>query len=405
MENIQLIVPTTTFPRTKGDYWANFLLTLFKEVKKKGEIDIKIIAPHFYKGKIKEVIGGINIERYQYFMPSKFEKIAYGDGIAVNLKKNPLLNLQLPFFLFTYFCKLIKEYKNSDIIHAQLAPSGLLSIYVRKLFREKKPIITSFYGRDVPQCKKYKKIYKKLFEEGNLFLVLSKEMKKEVENLGCNPDKIVILLLGINIDEFLVKREFDKDVIEFLFVGRIIEKKGLTWGIKAFNECFKKNKNIRLTVLGNGLLLNKIKKQVEDLNLSNAVSFVDNSKANDPRKVTKEYFKKADIFLLPSVEASDGDKEGTPVVLMEAQAAGLPCITTDHAGIPEMIINEKTGFISEEKDFIAMSKNMLKLIENRDLLKQMSYNAKKFANKNYDLKKQSKKLFNFYKGELKNERI
>src|SRR3989338_498286 len=132
-EKNSVLIVTTTFPRYENDFWANFLLNLF--------INVKVIAPHFPNGKKTDVLDNVKIERFKYFF-NNLETLAYGDGIAINIQKKKSLLFLVPFFFVSFLIKIIKEYRKSDIIHAQLAPAGLVSVIAGKFFRVKKPILT-----------------------------------------------------------------------------------------------------------------------------------------------------------------------------------------------------------------------------------------------------------------------
>ena len=220
-------------------------------------------------------------------------------------------------------------------------------------------------------------------------------MKNSLIKIGCKKEKIVIFPLGVNIEEFKVKRIYGNE-IKFLIIGRFIEKKGIEYGIFAFNECYKKYKHISMRIIGTGGLINKYNELLKELKLENVIKIEDSSKFNKPRVESIMAYKECDVFVLSSITASNGDKEGTPVVLMEAQAAGMPCISTFHSDIPNVVLNGKTGFLSKEKDYLDMSKNMMKLIEDKDLMIKMSKAAEMFIEENYNLKKQSKKLETYY---------
>ena len=382
-EKNSVLIVTTTFPRYENDFWANFLLNLVKNLS----INVKVIAPHFPNGKKTDVLDNVKIERFKYFF-NNLETLAYGDGIAINIQKKKSLLFLVPFFFVSFLIKIIKEYRKSDIIHAQLAPAGLVSVIAGKFFRVKKPILTSFYGNDVVHCEKNKLLYNCLFKGGKLFFVLGEDMKNSLIKIGCKKEKIVIFPLGVNIEEFKVKRIYGNE-IKFLIIGRFIEKKGIEYGIFAFNECYKKYKHISMRIIGTGGLINKYNELLKELKLENVIKIEDSSKFNKPRVESIMAYKECDVFVLSSITASNGDKEGTPVVLMEAQAAGMPCISTFHSDIPNVVLNGKTGFLSKEKDYLDMSKNMMKLIEDKDLMIKMSKAAEMFIEENYNLKKQN----------------
>ncbi|MBU2637750.1 MAG: glycosyltransferase [Nanoarchaeota archaeon] len=395
MAHINVLVPTTTFPRFAGDYWANFLEEIFKHFSK-DDIRIKVLCPHFKGAQTTEILdSSIKIKRFRYFWPETLERVSYGDGVAINIRKNPFILLLFPFFGLFFLLNILKEYKKCDLIHAQLGPSGLISIIAMAFVATKKPIITSFYGRDVSNSILIRLLYKPLFRYGSIFLVLSEEMKQTLKSWGCDENKIKIFPIWIDTKRFENRNKKEKDKTKLVFVGRFIEKKGLIWGIRAFNECYKKDNKLRLVLVGDGPEKDNIKKELKLLGIKHAVTIINNTCCNKPRDITVKMLKKSDIFVLPSITSSDRDKEGTPIVLIEAQAAGLPCISTKHAGIPEIVIDKRTGLLSNEKDYKAMAENILCLIRNKKMYKSMKKEALRNAKK-YDVHERYKELRKLY---------
>ncbi|MBA7689291.1 GDP-mannose-dependent alpha-(1-6)-phosphatidylinositol monomannoside mannosyltransferase [subsurface metagenome] len=107
-------------------------------------------------------------------------------------------------------------------------------------------------------------------------------------------------------------------------------------------------------------------------------------------------YQQAHIFVLPSVTASNGDQEGIPVVLMEAQAVGLPIISTYHSGIPEVIMDGKSGFLVPEKDVNALADRLDYLIEHPEIWSEMGRCGRNFVEEKYDIKKLNQQLVEIY---------
>ena len=103
------------------------------------------------------------------------------------------------------------------------------------------------------------------------------------------------------------------------------------------------------------------------------------------------------IFLLPSVTAINGDKEGIPNVLQEAQSMGMPVISTHHAGIPELILDGKSGFLVKERDVYSLSQRLTQLIENPTLWSAFGKTGRKYIEKKFNLQKQVELLEKIYK--------
>jgi colanic acid/amylovoran biosynthesis glycosyltransferase len=110
----------------------------------------------------------------------------------------------------------------------------------------------------------------------------------------------------------------------------------------------------------------------------------------------RKLFQEADIFVLTSVKATDGDMEGQGLVLQEAQAVGLPVLSTLHNGIPEGVIDGKSGFLVPERDVDALTERLQYLIEHPELWPEMGRCGRKFVEVKYDIKMLNSKLVRIY---------
>ena len=112
-------------------------------------------------------------------------------------------------------------------------------------------------------------------------------------------------------------------------------------------------------------------------------------------------YQKAHIFILPSVTASNGDREGQALVLQEAQATGLPVVSTLHNGIPEGVLDGKSGFLVPERDVNALAERLNYLIEHPELWPKMGFAGRKFVEEKYDIKKLTQQLVEIYQNLIK----
>ncbi|MBI4019247.1 MAG: glycosyltransferase [Candidatus Aenigmarchaeota archaeon] len=252
------------------------------------------------------------------------------------------------------------EHEGIKIIHSHFGMAGRAIVAIKK--KAAIPMITSFYGYDCygfPE--KSPNGYNELFKQGELFLALGNHMKDRLISLGCPPDKIKIHHLGVKNEKYIQRKK--KSRIFFLSVARFVEKKGLEYVIKAFLEV-RKNIHCELRIVGNGPLEKRLKTIAAGYP---DIKFIDNFSSLEPRTIVRNEMLSADVFVLPSIRASNGDMEGTPVTLMEASSLSLPCISTLHSDIPEIIDDGKTGFLVPEKDIEKLA----------DRMKELALDAKK----------------------------
>ncbi len=327
-----------------------------------------------------------------------------------NLDKFPfknirsLSNLNLFSYLFytanwlwlkkcKYFENMIKS-EGIEVLHAQYGREGLFSISLKE--KNGIPLITNFRGWDASTIPSQKPgIYDELFKKGDLFLARSNDMMNDLIKLGCPREKILVHHSAINIDKFKFnpRKPISKnEKIRILLIGRFVETKGIPYAIKAVARVRKKYKNILFTIIGDGELRPEIENLIKKLNLTNGVRLLGFLPHNE---VIKE-IQNSHIYISPSITDRKGEKEGTVNTFAEAQATGMPTLGTYHAGIAEVVLNGKTGFLTKEKDVDGLAKNLEYLIEHQDLWPIFGREGRKHVMKEFNIKIQTNKLEKIY---------
>lgn len=335
-------------------------------------------VPH---NKIKRLLRAI------YLITINFHKSPFKILSALNIFRfgRTALSLRLLYNLIPFLNK------KFDIIQCHFGSIGNIGAFLRQLGIEGK-LVTMFHGFDIREgIKKGGKIYRQLFNYGDCFLAISDYNYKKLVQFGANPDKIIFHPVGIEIDKFPFKwqeRNKISSPIVILTVARLVEEKGLKYSIMAIKEISKKNPDLALKyyVVGEGPLEESLKKLVKELELGDIVKFLDSM---NQLQVAKE-MSKAHIFLLPSIA------EALPVVLMEAQAAGLPVIATNVGSVAEVIVDGKAGFLVPERDVDALAKKLEYLIEHPELWSDMGRYGRKIIGKRYNVNKLNQQLVKIY---------
>ncbi|MGN6296272.1 MAG: glycosyltransferase [Ginsengibacter sp.] len=265
-----------------------------------------------------------------------------------------------------------------DIILAEYGPTAADSLPVIKYL--KIPLVVHFHGYDASQrdvIEQYGKKYKEVFDYAFKIIAVSKKMYEDLLSLGCPGEKLVINCYGPDDSFFQVEPEFNNQ--QFISVGRFVEKKAPLQTINAFKKVISKFPNAKLVMVGDGNLLETSKSTVEKLGLQNNITFP--GVLN--RKQVQQLFTNSVAFVQHSVVAENGDSEGTPVAILEAQAAGLPVISTYHAGIPDVVINNETGLLVEENDVEGMGNNMIRILKEKNLAEKLGNAGRKRVKENF----------------------
>lgn len=293
-----------------------------------------------------------------------------------------------------------KGYK-PKLIHAHFGQNGAASLALKNELGV--PLVTSFYGYDSGRlADKFKPIYSDLIEQGDLFLALSEDMKNDLLNMGFPNAKIVIHHLGVDVKSFGSKKHdlFTDEVTQLLTVANFDETKGIHIVIDAVAKLINtypeyKNK-IRYNIVGGGSFEPFVLDAIQKHGLEDIVAIINNIGKKNGREIVEEQMGKADIFLLCSYVTKEGGKEGTPVVLMEAQAAGLPCVATRHAGIPEVVIDKHTGILVDEKNADQIVDALFYMLKDKEATKLKAIHALEHINNNFNHAIQMDRLVNIY---------
>ena len=243
-------------------------------------------------------------------------------------------------------------------------------------------MIVNFHGYDASVTtilENHKEQYKELFDYAKHIVAVSKAMKEKLISLGANPEKITYTPCAPNNSFFDINPTFLEN--SFIAVGRFVDKKAPYYTILAFQKVLNKLPDAKLYFCGDGELYNTCRNLVNYFQLSNSIIFLGSVSA----KELKGLYEKVTAFVQHSVTAFNGNMEGTPVAILEASAAGLPVVSTNHAGIPDVILHEKTGLLVNEHDVDKMAEYMIYLLENKEFAKVLGAAGRKFVKSNFTM--------------------
>ncbi len=329
-----------------------------------------------YKGAFTD---GLNV----YKMPKK--------GIS-GFKNTTRLKLNSsPDFLYDVFKK-----EQPDIVHGHFGLDSYRLIPLIKKFNV--PFIVNFYGHDVirlPQEFGWTTRYKRLKKHLDCAIAGSEDMNRNLDKLGFDNAKIQTIKLAVNIDDIRFEQR-EKATPKIMMVGRLVEKKGFTYALKAVSMLREQMPDIKMNIFGDGELLDALKAEVKSLGIESHVHF---KGFTDNTGIINQLYKH-DMLIVPSVQAKDGDREGIPQTTVEGMATGIPAIASDHAGLPELVINEETGLQVPERDPTAIKEAIIRLVENPELVKKVSLNGRKIVEKEHNINTQVQKIEKLYKSLL-----
>ncbi len=202
-------------------------------------------------------------------------------------------------------------------------------------------------------------------------ITMSQISRTRLLELGLEPDKIHVIPYGVDVPDSPWKKS-ENEIIRCLAVGRMVSKKAPIIMLEAFRQAVQECPNLRLDYIGTGELLSAVRQFIQAFNLTDKVTL----HGGKPSEVVQQFMKEADIFLQHSMtDPETGNEEGLPVSILEAMASALPVVSTKHAGIPEAVLDGKTGFLVNEGDCLNMGHKILLLAQNADLRSKMGFTA------------------------------
>jgi glycosyltransferase involved in cell wall biosynthesis len=171
---------------------------------------------------------------------------------------------------------------------------------------------------------------------------------------------------GLNLTEF-GRADFSSTPALIIAVGRLIAKKGFANLIRACGLLAQREKSFRCEIIGEGPLENELRAQIEQLDLQNRLALC----GAKPQRDVRQRLAAANVFVLPSVVDTQGGMDNLPTVIMEAMATGLPVISTDLGGIPEMVVQNETGFLVQPGDAVTLAGAIEKVVDDGQLAQSL----------------------------------
>ncbi len=363
----KLLLFASTFPRWENDTEIpRFVLELGVELRR--YFEVYALAPHTPGAAQSENLEGIQVIRFPYF-PERKQSLAYGTGMMASLKSNPWAYLQVPSFLFCQWRALhrtVREHGIDIVNNHWMIPQGfiaslpprlpckqVLTIHAAGLFALRRLPLGKFMAR-------------RMVRRSDLIYSVSSYNQEILEQLVQH--KVDCRILPMGIDTYYYENPSDPATLRntldlpagkiILYVGKLNEKKGVTYLLKAFHAIAQKQPDSHLVIVGTGLLENALKRETQRLKLETRITFA----GQQGKEAVRNYFRAADLVVVPSIIDSTGETEGLPVVLLEALACGKPVVATRVAGAPDVISDGYNGFLAKPEDGKDLADNMVQAL-------------------------------------------
>ena len=320
----RLLVLASTYPRWAGDPEPAFVHELARRLV--GSFDVTVLCPHAEGAAVREVMDGVNIVRYRY-APARIEVLINGGGIMANLRRSRWRWLLLPGFLVSQLLatwRITRSFR-PNVIHAHwIVPQGLVARLASIGLRRAAPLLLTSHGVDLFSLRGKFSMWlkRRVVRAATAMTVVSSAMIPEALHLGADAASCEVLPMGTDMTTRFTPQPVEREPTRLLFVGRLVEKKGLAHLLDAMPGIIHRHPSAVLDVVGFGPLLLVLKERVKALKLDGKVRFL----GAVPNHELPEIYSRAGLLVAPFVVAASGDQEGLGLVVVEAVACGCPVV-------------------------------------------------------------------------------
>jgi len=275
-----------------------------------------------------------------------------------------------------------------------LAHFGLNGAFVLPFARRRGlPLVVMFHGHDVggllacnrasPRYFRYQRSARELFEYASLLLCASEDLRENLRLCGAPEHKLAVHHLGIDVERLQpapVPAPVEPRPPTVLMVGRCVEKKGMSYGLRAFRGLLERVPEARLRIVGDGPLRSRLSREASALGIAAATTFL----GSLAHPCVLDEMRRAHVLLTPSITTARGDRESGVIVLKEAGALELPVVATRHGGIPEIVEHERTGLLVEERAVPELAEALTSLFQRPELAARLGAAAREKVLGTYD---------------------
>jgi len=380
-----ILVLTSTYPRWKDDVEPAFVSQLCKQLAR--VYQPIVLAPHYPGASRHEYIDDIEIFRFRYFLPFA-EHLAYDGGILSNLGKNPLKLLLVPFFLVSqlYWILRLCSSRRIRLIHAHwLIPQGLLAVLVRKLRCNDIKVLCTSHGGDLYSMKSglMNGLKAYVLRNADHVTVVSTAMHRHLRETGRLPGNISVQPMGVDLSGTFTPGASSGKATDLLFVGRLVEKKGVATLIESLALLKEEFPDLKLTCVGDGPERHALEHRARELRVSNMISF----RGAVPNHEIPGFYQVTRIAVVPSLIASSGDQEGLGLVAVEALGCGCAVIVSDLPALQDVVEDNHNGLVFRAGDPADLADNLRRLLLDEALYDRLTAAARQSVTGKFDWQK------------------
>ncbi|HQR17685.1 MAG TPA: glycosyltransferase [Gemmatimonadales bacterium] len=366
---MKILLVTHNFPRHADDMAGAFLLALARGQQALGH-ELRVLAPHGPGLAEREVVGGVDVVRYRYG-PDAEETLAYAGTMHEQALRSWRARWRLLQFVRASRRALARECAafQPDILHVNWWVPGGFAFWPGNAGG--RPVVLTSHGTDLFLLDRFpaaRRLAGPIFRAATEVTVISSPLVERVRRLGVPAGHITVLPMPLSADRFEHGPDAGREEGRLLFVGRLIERKGAEFAIRALAELRRRGRGARLTVVGDGPDRPRLEALIKELGLLGVVDLT-GTLSHD---AVSAHYRSAAVLLMPAVTDWKGEQEGFGMVLVEAMASGLPVVATRSGGIPDVVTDGATGLLVPERDASALAAAAARLLDDPTLAARLA---------------------------------
>jgi glycosyltransferase involved in cell wall biosynthesis len=385
---IRVLFVATSYPRFKGDVITPWMVQLIRRLRDSG-IEVSVFTSS-YMGLGNQVQDGVPVYRFRYFF-RKYERLTHDQTAVDRFSQGPrgvFLSYLYVLFGTIALVRLVRA-RRFDIIHVNWPfPHIVFGLAGKALGRAR--VFSTFYGLEIRWLKRkfpfLVRPFAWLINRSDVVTAISRHTAQELAGIVRKP--VEVIPFSVAIGERTAAAE---DRNEILFVGRLVERKGLSVLIDAFREV-RDSIPHKLVIVGDGPERPAVEERIRRLGLGDRVEVKGWVSAEEK----EEYYRRCSFFVLPAVYDKHGDTEGLGVVMLEAMAFSKPVIASNAGGITDVVEDNVNGMLVPSGDAPALARALLALANDEPARRRMGRNAKITVDEKFNWDKITMRLVRLY---------
>lgn len=363
---MRVLISTSTFPIRPDDGTPRFVLDLARHLA--ARCTVAVLAPGDAGAPAREHWDGLEIRRFTYFLPRSAQKLAYGFGMRQNLR-SWLARIQVAPYVaaLTAATRAAMAEWRPDVINTHwLVPQGLATALARPRQGSLPASVLSVHAGDIYLLSRLpfgRSLARYVVSRTDASLADGSHVKAALDGLLGTPSEATVQPMGVDLDRFGPQRskQGSPDTESLIFVGRLVEKKGAVYLLRALPKVLAHRPRVHLFVVGEGPLKEDLVAEAGRLGIEAAVSFLGRRGHDEVARRLGE----CRVAVVPSVVDRIGETDGMPTVVVEAMAAGARVVGTAVDGIPDVIEDHRNGWLCPAKDPEALAAAILEALDDK----------------------------------------